>query len=272
MFLKKTCIQGESSGVRYINGILSWKGVQLNVHCFETDGGLIDTGAQSLLEEFKPFFAKADIDQIIVTHAHEDHTGGAGFLQNEYGLPIYIHDMSIEECTEKAKYPLYRKWFWGKRQPFLAQPIGESFTSRNCSWSVITTPGHSNDHLAFLNSDTGQLFSGDLFVHPKTKLIMREESIPTIISSIEKVLFFEFDELFCCHAGYVKEGRKAFQSKLDYLYELRAQTLDLYAKGCHAIEIQTRLFPKKYPISRFSAGEWDSIHMINSIIKEAGTP
>lgn len=270
--MKKRCILGESSGVRYINGILSWQGVQLNVHCFETDGVLIDTGAQSLLEGFKPFFAAADVEQIFITHAHEDHTGGARFLQNEYELPIYIHEMSIDECAEKAKYPLYRKWYWGKRRPFSAQLIGESFTSRNCSWRAIPTPGHSNDHLVFLNNDTGQLFSGDLFVHPKTKLIMREESIPDIISSIEVVLALEFDELFCCHAGYVKEGRKAFQSKLEYLYELRAQTLELYTKGCPAKEIQARLFPKKYPISRFSSGEWDSIHMIHSIIKEAGNP
>ncbi|QTD43149.1 MBL fold metallo-hydrolase [Sporosarcina sp. Te-1] len=269
MFMTKKCVQGESNGVRYINGILSWKGVQLNVHCFETDGVLIDTGAQSLLREFKPFFAAMDVDQVLITHAHEDHTGGAGFLQSEYGLPVFIHDMSIGESAEKAAYPLYRKWFWGKRQPLKAKQIGDTFTSRHSSWKVIKTPGHSEDHLAFLNNDTGQLFSGDLFVHPKTKLTLREESIPTIIRSIEQVLAFEFVELFCCHAGYIKEGRQALQGKLEFLHELRAQTLALHNQGCDAKEIQARLFPKKYPISRFSFGEWDSIHMIHSILREA---
>ncbi|WP_153731506.1 MBL fold metallo-hydrolase [Sporosarcina obsidiansis] len=268
MFFKRNAVQGNASGVQFINGMISFQGVKLNVFCFKTDGILIDTGSQSLLEEFKPFFAEADIDQVVITHSHEDHTGGARHLQIDYGLPVFMNEMSIRECAEKAEYPMYRKLFWGNRQPYKAQPIGESFTSRIASWKVISTPGHAEDHLAFLNDDTGQLFSGDLYVHPKTKLVLREESIPTIIRSIEKTLTYDFEELFCCHAGYVKDGRQALINKLGYLYELREQTLAFHQQGCKEKEIQKRLFPKKYPISYFSSGEWDSIHMIRSILAE----
>jgi glyoxylase-like metal-dependent hydrolase (beta-lactamase superfamily II) len=268
LFLKTKASQDDVNNVRFVNGVVHLNSIKLNVYCFETDGVLIDTGSQTLAQKFKPFFAQADVDQVVITHAHEDHTGGAQYLQTKFGLPVFLNEMSIEECARKAEYPLYRKVFWGKRLPFEAQPIEETFRSRNADWTVIATPGHAKDHLAFLNNGTGQLFSGDLYVHPKTKLILRDESIPTIISSIEKTLQYDFGELFCCHAGYVKDGRKALQKKLAYLQELRGNTLDLHKKGYDVREIHARLFTKKYPVTYFSFGEWHSIHIIRSIVKE----
>lgn len=271
MVLKKKSFINEIENVRFMNGFVSLSSVNLNVYCYEIDGVLIDTGSQSLLKEFTPFFAQADVDQVVITHFHEDHTGGASYLQTEYELPIYMNKMTIKECSEKATYPLYRQLFWGKRQPFHAQPIGETFTSRNAAWDVIHTPGHAKDHLSFLNRETGQLFSGDLYVHPQTKVVLREESIPTIIESIERILTYDFGALFCCHAGYVKDGRQAFTTKLHYLKELQENVLSLQKQGYNEKEIQAQLFKKKYPITFFSFGEWDSIHIVKSILKESSS-
>jgi len=267
LLVKRRSIKGRQENVRYIQGLVSLHNVQLNVYCFEVDGLLVDTGAQVLLNEFKPFFAEADVEQVVITHFHEDHTGGAAFLQREYQLTIYQNEMTIEECAKKADYPLYRKIFWGKRKPYEAIPIGETFTSRKATWDVIPTPGHAKDHLAFPNRETGQLFSGDLYVTQKTKLALREESIPSIIQSLEKVLTYDFTELFCCHAGFIKDGRKALTNKLHYLKELQEMIVTLQKEGLNELEIQAKLFKKKYPLTFFSSGEWDSIHIIRSILR-----
>lgn len=266
LLFKKSSNQGEKSNVRFINGMVSFQKVKLNAYCFEVDGVLIDTGAQALLKEFTPFFEKADVDKVVITHFHEDHTGGAAYLQEHLQLPVYMNEMTINECAGKADYPFYRRMFWGSRKPFKAQPIGDTFTSRNASWDVIQTPGHAKDHLSFLNRETGQLFSGDLYVTPKTKVVLREEHIPSIIKSIERVLTYDFDEMFCCHAGYVKDGRKAMSNKLEYLQELQGKILSLREKGYNERQIQAEIFKKKYPITFFSSGEWDSIHIIRSIL------
>lgn len=268
MLFKQKAAVSEINNVRYIEGIVYFKNIKLNVLSFEVDGVLIDTGSKSLLKEFKPFFAQADIDEVLITHFHEDHTGGAAYLQTEYSLPIYINELTIEECAEKANYPLYRRLFWGKRPPFQARPLGKSFSSRNAVWHVIDTPGHAKDHLAFLNQETGQLFSGDLFVQAKTKVALREENIPQIILSLEHVLTYDFDEVFCCHAGYLKEGRKALTKKLTYLKELQDKILALEKQGYHEREIQQQIFKKKYPITSLSFGEWNSRHIIRSILQD----
>jgi endoribonuclease LACTB2 len=268
VLLKKNFKEQMINGVQMGNGTVAFQGVKLNVHCFFVDGVLIDTGAKSLEKEFKLFFKKQDIDQVVITHFHEDHTGGAAFLEKELQLPIYMNDRMIDYCKKKSDYPLYRKLFWGRRSPFHAKAIGKTFSSRNATWDVIETPGHAIDHLAFLNRETGQLFTGDLYCQEKTKVALREESIPTIMDSLKKVLTYDFGDVFCCHAGYLKDGRAAIQSKLDYLIELQEKIIKLYEDGLSLSHISNTLFPKKYPITYFSSGEWNTLHIINSIIQD----
>lgn len=268
MLLKKNFSQQTINGVQAGNGTVAFQGVKLNVHSFVLDGVLIDTGSASLEKEFYPFFKQQDIDQVVITHFHEDHTGCAAFLQKEMNLPIYMNDIMQDYCKKMPDYPLYRKVFWGKRRPFHAHAIGKTFSSRNATWDVIDTPGHAIDHLAFLNRETGQLFTGDLYCQEKTKVILREESIPTIIDSLTRLLTYDFGEVFCCHAGFLKDGRPALQRKLDYLLELQGKIIKLHKAGISPSQISKSLFPKKYPIILLSLGEWHSLHIINSIIHE----
>lgn len=269
MRIKTNIKEGAVSEVRFIEGIVALGKVKLNVYCFENDGMLIDTGAPRLLSDFTRFFEKASFDQVVLTHSHEDHVGGAAYIQEKYHVPVYINQRSVEACKQEASYPFYRKVFWGKRAPFHAEALKETFQSRHATWDVIKTPGHADDHLSFLNRETGQLFSGDLYVHPETKLVLRNESVPTIMESIRLTLGYDFEEMFCCHAGYVKNGRQKLQGKLNYLEELQGKIHDLDQKGYSEKEIKTELFGKRFPITYVSLGEWDSIHMIRSILRES---
>ena len=267
MLFKKQFDVSTKSGVIMANEKVSFQGVRLNVHCFVVDGVLIDTGSQSLENEIKPFLKQQEVEKVMITHHHEDHTGCAAYLQ-ELGKPIYMKEHFIDHCQKKADYPLYRKLFWGKRQPFKANPLGDTFTSKNATWDVIPTPGHAKDHVAFLNKQTGQLFTGDLYCQERTKIILREESIPTIIESLQRVLTYDFGDVYCCHAGYLEKGRRHLERKLHYLLEMQQKILQLHAEGKSEKEITSIIFPKKYPINRFSLGEWSSFHIIRSVINE----
>jgi glyoxylase-like metal-dependent hydrolase (beta-lactamase superfamily II) len=268
MLFKKDFSQKKINGVIMGNGTVSFQKVKLNVHCFYIDGVLIDTGAKSLENAFKPFFKQLSIDQVVLTHHHEDHTGCASFLQEELGIPLYMNESLIDYGMKKADYPLYRQVFWGKRRPFRAESIGDSFQSAHATWRAIHTPGHAKDHLAFLNEETGQLFTGDLYCQEKTKVVLREESIPLIIESLKKIVTYDFEDVFCSHAGYLDKGRQALRRKLNYLQELQGRIMMLFSEGKTPEEINRELFPKRYPIMMFSSGEWDSIHIVHSVIKQ----
>ena len=267
MILNKRFEQSEKAGVRIANGYIAFRKVRMNVHCFVVDGVLIDTGGFSLRKEFMEFLDAKDIEQVLLTHHHEDHTGNAAYMQKK-GIPLYMGEETILSCMEKAHYPLYRKLFWGKRPPLCAEPLSKTLKSKNAIWDVINTPGHSIDHKSFLNRETGQLFTGDLYCLERTRVILRDESIPTIIKSLERVLTYDFQEVICNHAGYLNNGRQKLYRKLEFLWEFQEQVKKLHAEGKSTSEIDRLLNPKKYPISRFSLGEWDSIHMVTSVLEE----
>ncbi|MEH7177531.1 MBL fold metallo-hydrolase [Neobacillus vireti] len=269
MLLKKSYIAGEKHGVSYVNGKVKFQGVSLNVYSYFVDGVLIDTGSQSLHKYFQTFIDVSDFDQVMISHFHEDHTGCAAYIEKTKNVPIYLHEKTIEYCKKRADYPLYRKLFWGSRKPFQAMAMPERFSSRNATWEVIDTPGHSFDHKAFLNQTTGQLFTGDLFVREQTKVLLEEESIPEIIHSLERVLTYDFKDVFCSHAGLLEDGRTALERKRDYLISIQQDVLTLHEKGDTAEVIRNKLFPKQYPIVKLSGGEWDTLHIVRSILNES---
>lgn len=268
MFIKKRASSGETNGVSYLNGEVKVNGYTLNVYCFVTDGILIDTGAHSLHKYFELFIQKSDFDQVMITHHHEDHTGCAAYIEKMMNRPIYINEKSVSLCQKRASYPLYRQLFWGRRKPFHPKPLSNSFTSRTSTWDVIDTPGHAFDHLAFLNRQTGQLFTGDLFIHERTKVILAEESIPQLTESLTKILSYDFEDVFCNHAGFIQMGRETLQQKRDFLVSLQQEILHLHTKGLTPEAICKQLFPKKYPIIRISNGEYHTMHIVTSILSE----
>lgn len=260
----------EYNGVTCVEGKVVRTGRKIGtVYVFLVDGMLIDTGPQCLLEDFIPFYEQHSFDLVSLTHSHEDHSGCGSWIKKNKNVPIYVHEKGIQFCRQGATYPLYRQMTWGSKEPFQPIAIGEKIQSRTLEWEVIYTPGHADDHVAFFNSETGKIFTGDLFVSPWTKVIMASESIQVIMNSIRHLLTYDFECMFCSHAGYVKDGRKRLEQKLDYLEDISSKTLQLYNNGFTIEEINNQLFPKKYPIIEFSKGEWDSLHIITSIINEA---
>lgn len=238
------------------------------VYLFLVDGMLIDTGPQNLEDELIPFYRKNSIDNVVLTHSHEDHTGTAAWLQNEGKLPVFIHSKGITACEESCSYPKYRQIAWGVRQKFNPLPLGEKIQSRSKEWKVIYTPGHSDDHVALFHEETGRLFSGDLFVTPKPKVVMKSESISKVKDSIRKLLIYNFQSMFCSHAGYIPDGKEMLREKLIYLESLTEKVKKLYMQGDSPIEIDKKLFPKRYRIIDVSEGEWDSLNIISSVISD----
>lgn len=269
MLFSKSLSEQTIDRVHMANGKVKFRQIQLNTYSFAIDGLIIDAGGTSLRSHFLDFWKKQSIDALYCTHIHEDHTGCADWFENHLNVPIYLNKRSIKEAKKTGKYPIYRKLYWGKRKPFHPQPIPERFSSRTQQWTSIFTPGHSYDHTALLNETTGQLFSGDLYVQTKTKVAMESESIPEIIQSLETVLRYDFKDVFCCHAGYLENGRDRLEAKLAYLKETEEQVLMLHQRGFSIKEIQTRLFPRKYPITLFSYGQWDSKHIVTSILTQS---
>ncbi|MCL6611282.1 MAG: MBL fold metallo-hydrolase [Peptococcaceae bacterium] len=259
----------EHGGVTVFGGRVSMLGLgSLKIFVFLYRGSLIDAGPGRLHRELAPLLKPRQIERVLLTHFHEDHSGNAAWLQREKGVPVLVSPQALDLCGKDARLPLYRRFFWGKRPGFDPRPLGDAVECDGGRLKVIATPGHSHDHVCFLDSERGCLFTGDLFVTPRTRIIMRHESVPEIIGSIRRLLKEDFNTLYCAHAGVVENGHGMMAAKLRHLEELRERVLELHRRGMSAKEIDRKIFGKPQALERISSGEWSSRHIVTSIIRE----
>ena len=65
-------VQGYKLGSSYFGA------PKMFVHSFFVDGLLIDTGQSNIRKEYMEAISNFHIDQVFITHHHEDHTGVSG--------------------------------------------------------------------------------------------------------------------------------------------------------------------------------------------------
>jgi len=239
---------------------------RLDVFVYVVDGLLIDTGPSKFSKEFGDFFSGKHIEQVVLTHHHEDHSGNAALLQKK-GMPVYVHDSALPFCRKPASLPMYRLFFWGRRKKFSPTPLSNTVQTKNKTIQVIETPGHSFDHIALYDAGEGAIYTGDLFVTPKTKLCLRWENACEVMDSLEKLLELDFQTVFCSHAGIIKNGRELLKMKLDYLENLQGEVLQLHNSGWDIGSIAKKYFPKTAILKYLSFNEWSSEHLVKSLIE-----
>jgi glyoxylase-like metal-dependent hydrolase (beta-lactamase superfamily II) len=155
------------------------------------DGGkvtLIDAGLPAYRPQLDQALARlgrtiADVEAIVLTHAHIDHIGFSQILQDERGTPVYAHEAELPQATTgKAphteasyvtamlRHRTARRVIFhiarngGARPPKLARVTtfsdGDTLDIPGHP-QAIHTPGHSPGHCVLHVAQEGVLFTGD---------------------------------------------------------------------------------------------------------------
>lgn len=119
-------------------------------------GDQIDDILNILAEE------KLTVKQIVITHAHIDHVGGAMKLKKATGAPIL---MNQSDYALLKMLPMQAAWV-GMRPPGVVeidQPVADSGILQigNIPVSVIYTPGHTEGSICLFLPDEKKLIAGD---------------------------------------------------------------------------------------------------------------
>jgi len=254
--------------VRIFNSIVRMMGTTLNVYAYIVDGMLIDSGPHKVQKGIMDFCLQYRPNKIVHTHFHEDHTGNTAYLVKRLQVPAYIHPESLNICRQKGDIPIYRLAFWGHRRGFHAEPLPDFIENEHSRFEVIQSPGHTADHVVFLDKEKGRLFSGDLFLHHKTRVVRRRENIPLLMESLRILLNENFNTVYCAHGGKIENGYRLVAQKLAYLEELQGEIQSLYQKGLDIKTIVKRTFPRTPTIAYFSLGEFSSYNLVRSLIED----
>jgi glyoxylase-like metal-dependent hydrolase (beta-lactamase superfamily II) len=219
-------------GVDVINLGFSYLGKPImTVHCFIIDGILIDTGQSLMRKELFEILKTKNIDCVLLTHEHEDHSGNAAALKNTFNIPVYGGPLTVKRMKKPLNILPYQHLVWGRTDAFDLEILPRDIKGKTTYFEHVSTPGHSKDHTVFYERDRGFLFSGDLFLGERIKYFRSNENYNETIQSLERVLTLDFETLFCAHRPQSKNGRLMIERKLDFLVNFKGEVNTLYNRG-----------------------------------------
>ncbi|MDN3507226.1 MAG: MBL fold metallo-hydrolase [Simkaniaceae bacterium] len=143
------------SGPALTNGIL--------LACMQTHkAAIIDApqgSAQQLIDRVKEL--GLEVEYLLLTHSHWDHTADAEVLKRELNIPLYVHKLDAKNVEEPGYdgLPLLIEIPKAKVDHFLEE--GQSLKLGELTIQVLHTPGHSPGGVCFYLKEQNTLISGD---------------------------------------------------------------------------------------------------------------
>ena len=236
------------------------------------DGLLIDTGHSKKCTDVMESIEQLSIDQVFLTHHHEDHTGNIHEIHARFNPVVYSSPQCAEMMQSPPELTFVQKVYWGSRASFQQiTPIEKILETKNHQFQLIPVSGHAPDMVVLYEPEREWLFSADLFINTRIGYFISDESIKAEIESIQRILMLEFDVLFCGHNPQLKNGKSKLQEKLNYLEDFTVKVLRLYEKGYSNRAIFKELKLKELRMLKlFSGGYLSKMNMVESVIRDFG--
>lgn len=130
--------------------------------------------------------------EILVTHHHPDHVGGARYLSEHFGVPLRAHRATIARLEGSVD-------FHG------AIDEGERIAlGRGIELEAMHTPGHAPGHLCFFEHRTRALVAGDMVAGIGTILVEKHDGDMSLyLESLERMKERAPSMLLPAHGGVI---------------------------------------------------------------------
>jgi glyoxylase-like metal-dependent hydrolase (beta-lactamase superfamily II) len=201
------------------------------VHFFLIDDIVIDSGQRRMQKAVLKLLCDRPVSKILMTHHHEDHSGNAAAIAKAHSAVIYGHDITSEKMKRRFPIKPYQRFVWGLSDPAPVSPLPGVIQSDRHEFLPIPCPGHSRDHIAYLEPNLGWLFSGDLYLGERIKFFRSDEIFGDQITSLKAVLSHDFDALFCAHNPSTTSGKTKLRRKLQFLEDFYGRVQQMKNAG-----------------------------------------
>ncbi|MBP7331589.1 MAG: MBL fold metallo-hydrolase [Firmicutes bacterium] len=247
---------------------------------------LIDPGpetadALSSLQEglFSLGVAVKDIERVVLTHNHSDHSGLAAWLAEQAQARVFTHKLEIRKLTFEYSYYQERYPFFFESglpdselkdilddtdpvaKPVLPEPFieavagGEELHFDGGSLQVLHLPGHTSGHICLYNPVGRELLAGDFMLKHITPNPVMEADYPDFskrspalrqfLDSLKKIAEMDVRIILPGHGENIDDNRALAEKSLQH-HERRLAAIQnmLEEKSMNAYQVMRLLYPK----------------------------
>jgi len=233
--------------------------VGYDVSAYLVRGILVDTGLRHVREELERALSELRPRGVIVTHWHEDHAGNAPTLAADY--PMWMSEYTERKLRERQQVKLYRHFTWGRPKALegILTPLDVS------PLRTIATPGHSPDHHVIFDPETATLFSADLWLGVRVRIVGSSENPYEIIASLERAIALQPRRMFDAHRGLVENPMMALNAKRAWLLETVREIERRLAAGDAEKSIVRSVLGGEERTAVVSQGEYSRRNLVRSV-------
>ncbi|MEW6138389.1 MAG: MBL fold metallo-hydrolase [Thermodesulfobacteriota bacterium] len=159
--------------------------------------------------------SEAQLDYLLLTHCHVDHTGGAQAVREEYGCRIVAHELDAAYLESGDNRVVGSTWHGMRLAPLAVdirlQSPDSTLSIGNGTVRAIHCPGHSPGSVVYTTKIDGELILFGQDVHgPLHSDFLSDER--QYLDSMTRLLAMEADVLLEGHFGVIepKEEVRAF--------------------------------------------------------------
>jgi glyoxylase-like metal-dependent hydrolase (beta-lactamase superfamily II) len=196
----------------------------------------------------------------VVTHLHEDHAGNAALL-SRLGVPLVMAAATRAAIADDAPIALYRRVTWGRMMPLRDDPAPFDLGPL----ALLPTPGHSADHHAVWDAETGTLFGGDLFLGVKVRIAHRWEDPRALARTLRAAAALGPRRLFDGHRGLVADPVRALEAKADWVEDTIAQIDRLLDAGWPAARVRDAVLGREELTGYVSWGAYSRTNFVHAV-------
>lgn len=219
-----------------------------------------------------------EIERVIITHWHSDHSGSARWFNEQWGTEVYVH--RLEEPKLLPGYDTYAEWL-----PFLREagvpsssikemlndpdplpmPLlpdnkvklldgGEKFAFTGGELQVLHMPGHSTGHICLYDDKSKIFIAGDFIlarITPNPFIAARPEDpgkrVPTLsqyIRGLNMMKYMDIGLILTGHGENISNSAAAIEKALEHRYNrLDVISGSLDGAVLNAYEVMRTLYP-----------------------------
>lgn len=237
----------------------------MDVSAYLVDGILVDSGFPLVRRALARFLDERRVAGAMLTHYHEDHAGNAMLLANR-GIPIAMHSLTRDRLRRPARIRAYRRVVWGTPEP-VPVTVPELTTS---PLQFVFTPGHSPDHQIVWDPTHATLFSGDLWLGIRARVMHEDEDPYQIVESLRIARDLRPERMFDAHRGEVRDPVTALEAKIGYLEDKIATIRSKVEAGWSDRAILRGVLGGDETVAFASRGEYSRMNLVKAVRRKGG--